>query len=1050
MTASTATDDTMAFRASYAQERMWLAEQVGGDAPAYNVRMGLRFHGQLDRGALERALTDVIERHEVLRTNLVFENGELNQLIRPATPVALQDEDFSATLDPAAQLEQYTQAAMRRPFSQADGLLIRPVLVRLAADEHALLVTMDHLIADPWSTQVLHDELVGRYAGYHNGRPSPLPPPAIQYADYAVWQREWLSSPEADRQVAYWRRQLGDGPARLTLPPPARPAASGPAQHIAVVPDDVVQALQAFAQQERASLFMALFAAFSTLLSRYTRQVDVAIGCLLTGRTRPETEHLIGFFANAVVLRVNLGGAPSFRQLLQRVREVSLAAHEHQEVPFDRVVAELHADRGSGRRPFFDIGFQYADVTRPTVDLPGLRIEPLAATGQPAPVVDLGLTIVRDSDGHTAIWDYDGAMFDAAYVERLHDQLLRLAHALVAAPDRPVGEAELLGPGERGRVAGFQVPGRGVADDWSLSTAFEEQVRRSPDALAVDASGVRLSYDELNRRANRLAHALRTRGVGAETLVGVLLGRGLDMITSALAVHKAGGGYVPLDPVYPTERIAFMLADAEVRWVLTRRDLAERLPEATPVEVVLVDDLGDARAEHPDTDPPAIAGADSVAYVIYTSGSTGTPKGVVVGHRGLAVVCTAQRSGFPVDAHDRVLHLSSPSFDASILEVMTALAVGATSCVPDMRDFNTVDVDQLVAATGATIAFLPPSLLAALPGEVDLPSLHTIVTGAEAVPATVAARWGVGRRLFNMYGPTEATIVATRHLAGPADTEGGSVPIGRPLPGVLVYVLDPYLNPVPPWVAGELYLGGDVLARGYLNRPGLTAERFVPDPTRPGARLYHTGDLARWREDGTLEFLGRVDDQVKLRGYRIELGEVENCLLRHPDVQDAAVLVRNDSLVGYVAVAVAAKVSVAELREHCIHRLPEQMVPGAIVLLDRLPMGTNGKVDRAALRELGDTPRSSPYVAPRTPMEAAFAAVLAEVLDHERVGATDDFFELGGNSLAAARVVTRLREELDLPVTVRTLFDHPVLADLVAAVTGEAVPAQTAPAQVAS
>jgi amino acid adenylation domain-containing protein len=1036
MTASTATGDMMAFRASYAQERMWLAEQVGGDAPAYNLRMGLRFQGQLDRTALERALADVVTRHEILRTNLVFENGELNQLIRPAGPVAVHDEDFSGAPDPVALLERFTQAEMRRPFGESDGLL-RLALVRLAADEHVLLVTMDHLIADPWSAQVLHDELVGRYAGYHNGRPAPLPPPTIQYADYAVWQREWLASPEAEQQLAYWRKQLGDGPARLTLPTPGRPAGTGPAQHIAVVPDGVLRTLQAFAQQERASLFMALYAAFATMLARSARQDDVAIGCLLTGRTRPETESLIGFFANAVVLRINLGDGPSFRQLLNRAREVILAAHEHQEVPFDRVVTELRADRGSGHRPFFDVGFQYVDVTRPTVELPGLQVEPMAATGQPAPVVDLGLTIVRDSDGHTAIWDYDGAIFDGPYVERLHDQLLRLAQSLVATPDRPVGEAEMLGLAQRQRLAGFQVAGPAVAPDWTLSGAFEQQAKRCPDALAVDAAGARVTYGELNRQANVLAHALRARGVGPETLVGIFFGRGLDMIVSALAVLKAGGGYLPLDPAYPAERIAFMLADAEAAWLLTRRELVERLPDTAASSVVLLDELDDAAA-HPDTDPAPVAVADNIAYVIYTSGSTGTPKGVVVGHRGLAIICAAQRDGFPVDASDRVLHLSSPSFDASVLEVMTALAVGAMACVPNMRDFNTVDIDELVTTTGATIAFLPPSLLAAIPAGVDLPSLHTIVTGAEAVPAAVAARWGVGRRLFNMYGPTEATIVATRHLAGPADTEGGSVPIGRPLPAVSVHVLDPYLNPVPPWVAGELYLGGEALARGYFKRPGLTAERFVPDPTgsRPGARLYYTGDLARRREDGTLEFLGRVDDQVKVRGYRVELGEVENCLLRHSDIQDAAVLVRNDSLVAYLVATESARVSVAALREHCAQRLPEHMVPRAIVLLDRLPMGTNGKVDRAALLDLADTPRGTPYIAPRTPMEAAFAAVLAEVLDHERVGVTDDFFELGGNSLAAARVANRLREEYNLPITVRTLFDHPVLADLVAAVTG--------------
>ncbi|WP_406447274.1 amino acid adenylation domain-containing protein [Streptomyces sp. NBC_00876] len=1039
--------------ASFAQQRLWVMEQMEDGAATYNIQMGLRLQGAVDVPVLRRVLAEILRRHEVLRTRLVLEDGELVQLISAGATLPLREVDLRRSADPEGAWQVEAERDLHAPFDVSVQLPLRAVLFRPADDRHVLLLTLDHLVCDARSLQVLHTELVSLYPALAAGSASPLPELPVQYADYADWQREWLEGEAQRRQLAYWRGRLGGETPRLTFHrrQDAQEAPTSLSRSHGL-PDGLIGELEELARREGASLFSVLLSAFGVMMSRYGRQDDFVVGSLLSGRTRPELEDLIGFFVNTVGLRVDLSGRPSFGELLARVHEVTLEAYDHQDVPFEQVARELAPDYEQGRsQPFFDVMFQLADLNRKSVRTADVSFEPLVMASAPAPV-DLVVAVLREEDAYTCVWDFRSDLFGPAGIERMQRQYVELLHAVVADPDQAVADLARTAPHEgdsprdvtAGPVGG-DIEGdsegnvEGDTERWTFARHFDGVARRRPDATALVAGEERLTYRELAGRADRLAHVLAARGVGPGSVVGIHLERGLDQVLAVLAVLRAGGAYLPLDPAYPAERIGYMIDDAGPCLVVTARGLpalAARRPGATvPIEELT------AEAETAPGAPPSVAGvwADDLAYVIYTSGSTGRPKGTGVPHRGMRVVIDAMASVLGLTGEDRVLHFASASFDASVFEMLMAFGAGAALHLAPTDRGVPVDLTVFLREQRITALVLPPSALAALVEDDGLPALRTVSVAGEACPPALAARWAGARRFFNLYGPTEATIWSTWHRVTPGETAG--VPIGRPVPGTAVYLVDEELRPVPVGAPGELCVAGPTVARGYLGRAALTAERFVPDPFGdvPGGRLYRTGDLARRNESGALEFLGRMDDQVKIRGFRIELGEIERTVAAHPEVREAVVVVREDTpgtrtVVAYAVARPGAEPGPEELRELCGRSLPHYMVPSHVVLLGRLPVSGAGKVDRKALPAPERAADADTAEAPDGPLEEAIAEIWSEVLGAGSVARTDDFFALGGNSLSATQVIVRVRQDFDLALPVRALFDSTRLGDFTEAV----------------
>jgi amino acid adenylation domain len=897
---------------SFAQQRLWFLDQLVPSNPFYNVDATIRLNLELDVVALERSLNEIVRRHEALRTTFALVDGEPVQVIAPELAVPLPLVDLRA--HPEREVEAYRLATAEalRPFDLARGPLVRTCLLRLGEAEWVLLLTMHHIVSDGWSMGVSYRELTALYGAFASGGPSPLSELPIQYADFAVWQRGWLSGSVLAEQLAYWKERLAGLP-RLELPtdyprPPVLTYAGG--SHAFTLPPALAERLKTLVRGEGVTLFMTLLAAFQALLARYTGQDDVVVGSPIANRNRAEVEGLIGFFVNSLVLRTSLAGNPSFRVLLGRVREVCLGAYAHQDLPFEKLVAELQPERDLSRNPLFQVTFQLFNVPgagRP--DEPSAL--PLEVKGATA-IFDLRVDMREGAEGALlGRIEYSTDLFGAGTIERLAGHYRRLLEAVADDPDRRLGELPLLTEDERRLFGEWNQTARFYPRDTTIHTLFEARAGASPEALALIGGQERLSYGELNRRANRLAHHLRARGVGPETLVGVCLERSPGLVVVLLAVLKAGGAYLPLDPAYPPARLAFMLEDAAVPVLVTSQTLSSVLPE-TGAALVFLDGDGEAIAREPDDDPDSSAGADRLAYVIYTSGSTGQPKGVMIEHGALSNHMLWMQESFPLSPEDRVLQRTPFSFDASVWEFWAPLLAGAQLVVaPPERLQDGPYLADNTAQHGITTLQLVPSLLRLLleePGVRQCRSLKRVFCGGEGLPTELAQRFSalLDALLINLYGPTEASIDATTWLC-----DGRSyrviVPIGRPIANTRVHILDRSGELVPIGVPGELSIGGDGLARGYLNRPELTAERFLPDPfsPEPGARLYRTGDLARWLVDGTIEFLGRVDQQVKLRGFRVELGEVEAVLAQHPGVRETVVLAREDvpgdkRLVAYV------------------------------------------------------------------------------------------------------------------------------------------------------
>jgi amino acid adenylation domain-containing protein len=1035
---------TGALPLSFAQERLWFLDRFERET-SYNLPFALRLRGALDVDALERGLSEIVRRHEALRTTFRERDGTALQVIAPFGGFRLPVTDLShlpgETREAEVQRELVAEGGAR-PFDLSAGPLFRASLLRLGAEEHVLLLSQHHIVSDGWSMGVLYRELSALYEAYREGGESPLPELGVQYADYAVWQREQVEGEVLERQLSYWRERLAGAPELLELPtdrprPPVRTyrGAKVPVE----LSLELVERLQALGRSEGATLYMVLLGAFQVLLSKYSGSEDIVVGSPIAGRTRKEVEGLIGFFVNSMVLRTDLSGNPSFREVLRRAREVTLGAYEHQEVPFERLVAELQPERSLGHSPLFQVLLTLQNAGDGGAALPGLSVSEVEAERGSAKL-DLSLVLTATPRGLRGGLKYSTDLFERGTVDRMVGHLERVLEQVAADADVRLSRLALLGEAERALVLeGWNRTDAEYAAGSCVHELFEAQVERAPGATAVRFGNERLSYAEMNARANRLAHDLRSRGVGPEVRVALCMERGPGMVAAVLAVLKAGGAYVPLDPAYPRDRLAYMLADSAPAVVLTQRAVAEALAGVLDglgggVPVLELDAAAPAWASRRETNPArGWLAPEHPAYVIYTSGSTGRPKGVLVPHRGLCNVAAAQRRAFGVGPDDRVLQFASLSFDAAAFELVMALASGAALCVAPREELLPgPGLLALLRAHAVTTVTLPPSALAALPVE-ELPALRTIAVAGEALPAELVERWGARHRLWNLYGPTEATIWSTAaECADPARKPD----IGAPIANVRAYVLDAGLEPPPVGVPGELYVGGAGVARGYLGRPGLTAERFVPDPfgSEAGARLYRTGDRVRRLADGRLDFIGRVDHQVKVRGYRIELGEIESRLAEHPAVREAVVLAREDEpgekrLVAYVVGGETAGAEV--LRAYLGETLPEYMVPAAYLRLDELPRTPNGKLDRKALPSPeGDAYARRDYEAPVGETEELLARIWSEVLGVERVSRRDDFFELGGHSLLAVQVIALLEMEIDLG----ELFARPVLKDFAQAV----------------
>ncbi|HDZ3381776.1 TPA: pyoverdine non-ribosomal peptide synthetase PvdD [Pseudomonas aeruginosa] len=1038
-------------RLSYAQERQWFLWQLEPESAAYHIPSVLRLRGRLDLDALQRSFDSLVARHETLRTRFRLDGDEARQEIAASMALPL-DIVALGPLEEGA-LARQVETTIARPFDLERGPLLRVSLLRLAEDDHVLVLVQHHIVSDGWSMQVMVEELVQLYAAYSRGLEVALPALPIQYADYALWQRSWMEAGEKERQLAYWTGLLGGEQPVLELPfdrpRPVRQSHRG-AQFILELDIDLSQALRRVAQQEGATAFALLLASFQALLYRYSGQADIRVGVPIANRNRVETERLIGFFVNTQVLKADLDGRMGFDELLAQARQRALEAQAHQDLPFEQLVEALQPERSLSHNPLFQVLFNYQSEARgngQAFRFDELQMESVQFDSRTAQF-DLTLDLTDEEQRFCAVFDYATDLFDASTVERLAGHWRNLLRGIVANPRQRLGELPLLDAPERRQTLSEWNPAqREYAVQGTLQQRFEEQARQRPQAVALILDEQRLSYGELNARANRLAHCLIARGVGADVPVGLALERSLDMLVGLLAILKAGGAYLPLDPAAPEERLAHILDDSGVRLLLTQGHLLERLPRQAGVEVLAIDGLVlDGYAE---SDPLPTLSADNLAYVIYTSGSTGKPKGTLLTHRNALRLFSATEAWFGFDERDVWTLFHSYAFDFSVWEIFGALLYGGRLViVPQWVSRSPEDFYRLLCREGVTVLNQTPSAfkqLMAMACSADMatqqPALRYVIFGGEALDLQSLRPWfqRFGDRqpqLVNMYGITETTVHVTYRPVSEADLEGGLVsPIGGTIPDLSWYILDRDLNPVPRGAVGELYIGRAGLARGYLRRPGLSATRFVPNPFPGGAgeRLYRTGDLARFQADGNIEYIGRIDHQVKVRGFRIELGEIEAALAGLAGVRDAVVLahdgVGGTQLVGYV---VADSAEDAErlresLRESLKRHLPDYMVPAHLMLLERMPLTVNGKLDRQALPQPDASLSQQAYRAPGSELEQRIAAIWAEILGVERVGLDDNFFELGGHSLLATRVISRVRQEQQLDASLKALFERPVL-----------------------
>lgn len=1031
---------------SFSQQRLWFLEQLGGANVAYNVPTALSLKGRLDIPALEWAVNAIIRRHEILRTRFEQLDGEPAQIIAPELrlPVGIHDLSGLSGTERDNEVIRLAQQDGGKPFDLVKGPLLRVSLLVLGADEYVLLFTLHHIVFDGWSAAILFEEFAGFYRAFLAGEAAPLPPLTIQYADFAEWQRDWLRGERLDQQLAYWRKQLDGVPPLLELPTDhPRPSVQGGrgATYPFLIQPDLAGRLHGLCREQGVTLFVALVSLFNVLLHRYSGQADFCLGASVANRSRPELEGLIGLFSNMLVLRADCADNPTFIEFMARMQSVSVGAQEHQDLPFEKLVEELNPPRDRSYSPYFQVILILHNMPSGNWEVPGLQVRNLGLDFGTAKS-DLALHITEEGGGMEAAFEYSSDLFERPSIARMAGHFTALLEAIVAHPDCPISDLPLLTPAEQRDLAAWSDAGDSTTEAALLHELFEAQARQHPQRVALTCGGQSLCYAELDARANTLAEGLRRRGVGPEIRVGLCMERSAEAIVAMLAILKAGGAYVPLDPGYPPERLAELLADSAAALLLSQTKLAARLPSTLPT-VYLDEDAAIAGVADETAAPPAVpASSHQAAYLIYTSGSTGKPKGVVVSHAN-AVASTAARFAYYAEPVDCFLLLSPFAFDSSVAGIFWALGQGGRLCVsPEGSQQDPRTLLQIIERERPSHLLCLPSLHGLLldcarPAQMQA-LRDVIVAGETCAPALAAQHFKhlPNTRLHNEYGPTEATVWSSVHPVQPGDGQADRpVSIGKPIAGARLRLLDRRLNPVPVGVPGEIYVGGAGVARGYHRRPGLTAERFVPDPFgAPGQRLYRTGDLARWREDGSVEFLGRADGQVKIRGFRVELGEIEARLLRHPQVKDAAATIREDLLGDFRIVAyvvLSAPDAQAGLREFLKASLPDYMVPSAFVALERLPLTLTGKLDRNALPKPDITAQlAGCYSAPQNTLEQQLCGIWAELLGVAQVGVHDNFFDLGGHSLSAVQVVTRIEDRLGLEMSVADLFDAPTVAEL--------------------
>ncbi len=1034
-------DDVFVFPASFAQQRLWFLEQLEGGSATYNIPVALSLTGSLHVTALEQAVAEIVQRHEALRTTFLMVDGTPVQMIAPTLTITVPLTDLQS-LPKSKQSDEVQRLATeeaQRPFDLVKGPLLRLTLLRLGQESHVLLITMHHIISDGWSIGILIQELSVLYQAFSQGNPSPLSELPIQYADFAHWQRQWLSGEVLQALLNYWQQQLASAPPLLELPtdrprPPVQ-TFTGSTERFHL-DQNLTQKLQVLSQKFGVSIFMTLLAAFVTLLGRYSGQEDIVVGSPIANRNRRETELLIGFFVNTLVLRTSLQGNPTFQQLLNRIKQVSLDAYAHQDLPFEQLVEALQPQRNLSHNPLFQAMFVLQNAPMGILELPGLKLTPLELENVTSKF-DLTLSMEETEQGLVGSWEYNSDLFDATTIQRMSRHFPTMLEGIVANPEQRLSQLPLLSADERHQLLlEWNDTQADYPQDKCIHELFESQVERTPDAVAVVFEDQQLTYGELNARANQLAHYLLSLGVKPDLLVGICVERSVEMVVGLLGILKAGGAYVPVDPAYPQERLSYILNDSQIPVLLTQQTLVDRLSEHQ-VHVVCLDTDWGIIAQKSGENPASGVQVSNLAYVIYTSGSTGQPKGVEVTHKSATNFLNLMQQRPGLLQSDIFLAVTTISFDIAVLEIYLPLMVGA-KVVLVSREVATDGkrLNQLLVSSGASVMQATPAtwhLLLASGWESG--KNFKVLCGGEALTTELANELlNRSTSLWNLYGPTETTVWSSIYQVEASQSRCGAkdtlVPIGTPIANTQIYILDRHLQPVPMGVAGELHIGGTGLARGYLNLPGLTSEKFIPNPftNEPEARLYKTGDLVRYLPNGVIQYLGRIDHQVKIRGFRIELGEIEALLSQHPDVLQTVVIAREDvpgdkRLVAYLVPDQEQTPTVSDLHQFLKEKLPEYMIPSAFVLLESFPLTPNGKVDRRALLAPDiKLNLEASFLPPRNLLELQMTHIWETLLGAHPIGVQDNFFDLGGHSLLALRLMAQIQQQFGKSLPLATLF----------------------------
>jgi amino acid adenylation domain-containing protein len=1041
---------------SFAQQRLWLLYQLKPDSPDNNLFNGVRLRGKLNKATLDITISEIVRRHEALRTTFTTVDGVPVQVINPTKQMAIELIDISEVDEGEREMEARRLATQesRRAFDLATGPLLRVALLKLSEDEQVVLFTWPHIVSDEWSMGVLMREVRELYEATSEGRRAGLEELEIQYADYAVWQREWMSGEVLEEQLGYWKKQLSGARSVIDLPTdklrPAQETFQGESHSFAIAPE-LAATLRALAEQEGATLYMLFLAAFKTLLCRYTHQEDLIVGSPIANRNRGEIEGLIGFFVNTLILRTDLSGNPSFRELLRRVRKTTLDAYDYQDLPFDKLIESLNPERTGDSFPLFPVLFGLHNIIDQPLDLPGLIVSSVR-TDEKTVRVDLNLEIFEAQNAVSAAISYKTDLFEPETIARMAAHLQNLLTGIAENPDRSIYDLPLMSEEEIERITVEWNETKTLYDtSLCVHELFEQQAERAPGVIAVICQQQQLTFKDLNCMANKLAHRLKALGVGPDERVGIYMERATEAVTAILGTLKAGGAYLPLDTAYPIDRVLLTLEDARVRVVLTQERFLNSLA-AFSGQVICLDSDVKSFAEESDENPINTAQPENLAYVIYTSGSSGKPKGVMVPHRGVVNYLNWSRERYGGSGLKGAPVHSSMSFDLTVTSLFTPLVSG--SSVTLINEEGGVDAltEDLKRGSDYSLLKITPAHLSILnqliPAEQMARAARAIVIGGEALFGQSLKPWQTHApktRLINEYGPTEAVVGCCVYEVPGAQPISDAVLIGRPIANMQLYLMDACLCPVPVGVTGEIYIGGEGLARGYINRPDMTAERFIPNSfsTQPGARLYKTGDIGRYLPDGNIEFVGRNDSQVKIRGFRVELGEVEAAIIEHAQVRDAVVMLREGSegdsrLVAYVVTEPELTISTSELRRFLTEKLPDYMLPSTFVFLDEMPLTPNGKVNRNSLSEPDNLRPDlvSSFIAPRTPVEKELAQIWRELLKVEEVGIRDNFFELGGHSILLTQLASRISKSFGIENPLRALFDTPTIADMTKAVVG--------------